>query len=358
MLHGRFGLTQCDKSRATPGYTLFSPTGQFDTYVVDMNGDVVHQWKLPEPPGNYTYLLANGNLIGAGRTEDGGTGLAAKGGHLYEMDWNGKIVWEHFDHMQHHDYRRLPNGNTVYLAWELMSDDAARRVGGGHESKRSTDGSYADVVREIDADGNLVWQWRVVENMEIEKYPICPLCDGKEFAHANSIFPLPNGDYLISFRHNHLIATIDRKTKKFSWEMCDWVLGHQHDVQMLDDGKILVFANGAHAPWHGPEEGSRLFEIDPDNDNQITWEYKGTPPYTFDSPFISGCQRLASGNTLVCEGRWGRIFEITRDGDIVWNYVSPYLMDKGPMKGGNAVFRAYRYAADSPEINGRLPALN
>ena len=194
MLHGQLGLTQCYKSRATPGYTLFSPTGQFDTYIVDMNGDVVHQWKLLEPPGNYTYLLANGHLMGAGRTEESVTGLAAKGGHLYEMDWDGNIVWEHFDHLQHHDYRRLPNGNTVYLAWELMPDDAARRVGGGHESKRSTDGIYADVVREIDADGNLVWQWRVVENMEIEKYPICPLCDGKEFAHANAIFPLPNGE--------------------------------------------------------------------------------------------------------------------------------------------------------------------
>jgi hypothetical protein len=63
---------------------------------------------------------------------------------------------------------------------------------------------------------------------------------------------------------------------------------------------------------------------------------------------------LWSGNTLICEGQWGRIFEVTPGGDIVWEYVSPFM---GPDDNGdpsNEIFRAYRYAASSPQIGGRV----
>ena len=85
------------------------------------------------------------------------------------------------------------------------------------------------------------------------------------------------------------------------------------------------------------------------------WTYAGDPPWSFNSPHISGAQRLASGNTLICEGLWGRIFEVTPDGEIVWEYVSPY--EGWIARGGGAgkwVFRALRYAAHSPHIAGRV----
>ena len=87
---------------------------------------------------------------------------------------------------------------------------------------------------------------------------------------------------------------------------------------------------------------------------KTVWEYRGKPSYTFFSPHISGAQRLPSGHTLICEGQWGRLFEVTPEGEIVWEYVSPFM---GPDRNGdpsNEVFRAYRYAADSPQIRNRL----
>ena len=64
-------------------------------------------------------------------------------------------------------------------------------------------------------------------------------------------------------------------------------------------------------------------------------------------------QRLNSGNTLICEGQWGRVFEVTPDKEIVWEYISPFF-DPAPGGGeANMMFRAYRYAADSAEIAGR-----
>ena len=75
----------------------------------------------------------------------------------------------------------------------------------------------------------------------------------------------------------------------------------------------------------------------------IVWQYQGSPPGTFFSWFISGAQRLETGNTLICEGIWGRIFEVTSEGEIVWEYISPYFSENHPSyTGGNYVFRAYR----------------
>ena len=62
-------------------------------------------------------------------------------------------------------------------------------------------------------------------------------------------------------------------------------------------------------------------------------------PTRFYSPFISGMQRLPNGNTLITEGSDGRVFEVTKDHELVWEFISPYWGQKLPM---NMVYRAYR----------------
>ena len=109
LLNSRSGVLQHDKLRATAGYTLFTPIALFTTYLIDMEGNVVHQWEMPNELGHYAYLLDNGNLLASVRTEEGPQGLPAKGGHLIEYDWSGNVVWEHIDHFQHHDFRRQKN---------------------------------------------------------------------------------------------------------------------------------------------------------------------------------------------------------------------------------------------------------
>ena len=152
------------------------------------------------------------------------------------------------------------------------------------------------------------------------------------------------------------MAIINKQTKEFDWALQDYEFGQQHDVQMLPNGNILFFANGAiPVGYHGPEVGSRVIELDPKT-NEIVWEYVGDPPRSFFSWFISGCQRLPNGNTLICEGLWGRLFEVTPEKEIVWDYSSPFFVeyDHPAYYNNNVVFRCYRYAADSPQIQGRL----
>ncbi|MDA0240724.1 MAG: hypothetical protein O3A84_11965, partial [Proteobacteria bacterium] len=58
------GLTLNDKDRATPGFTIYTPLrGDGVTYVLNMTGEVVHEWKHHAGPTNYGYLLPNGNLL-------------------------------------------------------------------------------------------------------------------------------------------------------------------------------------------------------------------------------------------------------------------------------------------------------
>ncbi len=86
--------------------------------------------------------------------------------------------------------------------------------------------------------------------------------------------------------------------------------------------------------------------------NEIVWQYSGDAQFAFYSGHISGCERLPNGNTLVCEGQSGRVFELTRDGDTCWEWVSPFTLKTSGGIRGSALFRAHRYFRDGPELAG------
>ena len=71
----------------------------------------------------------------------------------------------------------------------------------------------------------------------------------------------------------------------------------------------------------------------------------------FYSPNISGAQRQLNGNTLICEGSKGHLFEVNEAGELLWEYTAPVsfggpLSQGTTMNGQNAVFRTYRYSTD------------
>lgn len=86
----------------------------------------------------------------------------------------------------------------------------------------------------------------------------------------------------------------------------------------------------------GPESGSRVLEIDPVT-KEIVWEYgatdTGQPAWTFNTSFIGAVRRLPNGNTFIDKGMTGRFFQVTPAGEIVWEYVSPYV-GKAPLGPG------------------------
>ena len=345
----KFGLTEYDPSRAFPGFTLFSPSDGHETYLINMEGEVVHQWDLPQQLANYGQLLPTGNLLVSCVSAEGPS-LAAAGGRILELGWDGEILWEHTDHFQHHDFNRCPNGNTVYLAWELVApEDAGGIIGGLPGSEHDDGGVYVDVLREVNPAGELVWEWRMMDHFPFEKYTLRTNRHRHEFAHANTCFVQDAGNLLVSWRDLDLIALLDHESKELVWQMEERQWGGQHDPRRLENGNITIFANGSEQV--GPEF-SRVLELNPET-GETVWEYRGSPVDTFFSPRVSGAQRLPNGNTLICEGRQGRLFEVTSEGDIVWEFISPHEH----FRGGEMIrqiFRALRYGVDSPEIGGRV----
>jgi hypothetical protein len=161
----------------------------------------------------------------------------------------------------------------------------------------------------------------------------------------------------------------------------DQQLGTPHDARWIPRGhpgagRILVFNNragGSSARFSAVEEIAppllangryALARGAPYGPRAPAWRYVARPRESFFADFISGAQRTRNGNTLICAGPQGRLFEVNGAGEIVWEYWNPYsgtvrLRDGTPPQPGAepfAVFRAARIAPDHPGVRGRTLA--
>jgi len=152
----------------------------------------------------------------------------------------------------------------------------------------------------------------------------------------------------------------------------------QHDAEWIPpgspgEGHLLVFNNG-----HGRPDGSYssvdeiVLPVDKSGHysrprgaafgpRASLWSYAAATKSDFFSPVISGAQRLPNGNTLICSGMQGTLFEVTADREIVWKYVNPVkgepdlsgLFSIPAVGAAESVFRAYRFAPDYPGLAGK-----
>ena len=355
-IHHPVGLIHYTPTACYRGYTLFSTThGGKDAYLIDMEGNVVHRWHLEEGIP-YAYLLDNGNLLcRIGRPEDAGgvETLGASSAGVLELDWDSNIVWAYRDPMLHHDFQRMPNGNTLLLMWEPIPEDLVAEVKGGFEVDFAP-GMLGDVVREVTPDGATVSEWRSWEYMDVEEEVICHLEPRNEWSHGNCVNLTAEGDLLVSYRIIDTVGIADRASGEFKWKWGPGEIAHPHHPTWLDNGRVLLFDNGQHRRG---SSYSRVIEIDPAT-NEIHWEYDGSPRVSFYSNYISGAERLPNGNTLICEGAAGRFFEVTSRGEIVWEYINPFPVygartGREKPENSNATFRCHRYGPDHPALAGR-----
>ena len=344
------GLVYRDKAKSFDGYTIYSPARGRHANLLDAEGRTVHQWHHPEGIQHLKWL-PNGNLLVHGLPPESAEGLERIGGSaafLAELDHDSNVVWEYRDAYMHHDYQRLPNGNTLVARWEKLPADVTARVQGGHAAADDPEWMWADTVREIDASGAIVREWRSWEHLSPEHHVKCPLESRKEWTHLNSIEMTPAGDWLLSFRLTSTVVRVDGKTGDVRWRWGAGVLSHQHHATWLDNGHILIFDNGCHR--REMPSFSQVVELDPAT-KKIVWSYVSPVILGFYSFMVSGCERLSNGNTFITEGATGRLFEVTPDGETVWEYVSPWTLPSffGP---ATVVFRAYRVAEDDPRLDG------
>lgn len=344
------GLRALDATRASAGFTMFAPVfGDGSVYLIDLEGKVVHTWKMPYPPGLYGYLSEKGTLFYNGKIpNETFLGKAPfKGGVALEADWNGKVLWEVRHPNHHHDGRLLKNGNVLLLCATELPQDVARNVQGGRLGTEEKGKIWADYLVEMTKDGRTVWEWRTWEHLDPAKDGITAMQDDRsEWTHGNAVMELPDGNLLASFRNISTIIKIDRQTGEIVWRLGAPPLSGQHAPTPLPNGNLLIFDNGPHRLDH-TFPFSRVIEVHPAT-KEIVWKYQEAILPDFFSPRNSNAQRLPNGNTLINEGSFGRFFEVSPDGEVVWEYVNPYFAPAtaAPNSQYNTVFRVLRYTEE------------
>lgn len=293
------------------------------------------------------------------------------------------------------DYNSLDisNGTLLVLAhYNVQNDRINRKI-------RLVD----DVVYEVDlATRKIIWTWKAADHIDemgfddaalkaMQNYENEPKTegDGFDWFHQNCVSYLgPNkwfdgGDrrfhpdnLILDSREAGILAIVDRQSGRIVWragpyyrdgddKKLGWIIGPHHTHMIAKglpgEGNILVFDNGGQSGYGPPNDiapkgigvmrrqYTRVIEFNPLT-KDIVWEYSPSTANKPDqvlgiklfSPFISSAQRLLNGNTLITEGANGRIIEITKDFDLVWEYISPYLWDSSAPRARNLVYRAYR----------------
>ncbi|HJO82516.1 MAG: hypothetical protein QGG34_10225 [SAR202 cluster bacterium] len=153
--HHKFGLIHKTPAATYRGYTILTVSVGDQAMLVDMDGRVCHRWQY-DGGISYARVLPGGNLLLRAKAtgdDEMVRGLGGSAPALVELDWDSNKVWEYNDPMLHHDYARLPNGNTLALLFEAMSPEESAAVKGGYASDEDPDQMLGDIVREIAPDG-------------------------------------------------------------------------------------------------------------------------------------------------------------------------------------------------------------
>lgn len=330
----KLGVTLWDEERAWRGFNLYTNDVN-EAYLMDMAGRRLHTWILPD---GYTHCEHFELLVGAE------IAVVCVREALLKLDRESNVVWE-LDKLVHHDVAVLDDGTFLIPRTGKLREYKGRRVN-------------FDVLMWVADGGEVVDLWRSWDHLEalqqhhqptdLDEPHEAPLPKkGHDYYHLNTVEVLPDtplgredhrfraGNILICLRNVHLIVILDRDTKQVTWSWGPGELEFPHMPTMLPDGNILVYDNGV---WR---ENSRVIELDPVSE-QIVWTYEGKPPESFFSKRRGSNQRLPNGNTLIAESEKGHVVEVTREGEIVWEFWNPELKD-------NRRKRIYRFMRKSEE---------
>jgi hypothetical protein len=155
-LQGPTELLYWDKTQTADGYTFFGVRGT--TYLVDMEGRVVHSW----PAGTNPHLLDDGSILDASKDDPSGFG------GFVQVSWSGSTVWSYTEartnYVPHHDFVRIFNpklgtNTTLYIANKTVSSNQCIAAGCDPANARSYTNAQMDAIVEVDMAGNIVWEW-------------------------------------------------------------------------------------------------------------------------------------------------------------------------------------------------------
>lgn len=333
------GVVRRDPTRSCPGYTLYETQPLSRADLIDEMGTVVKSWSYgPSDRWERADLLPDGDLLVIGVDPhvwtDGGPPdrIADSSRYVLRLSWQGQVRWKK-SIRAHHDIEQTPDGRVLLLGFERRLVPAIN----------ATVPTRDDHLILLDRDGNVLESRSMLE--AIQRAPalfrllsVRPSTLGgppwvdllhsnsaewmrrRELAGKDRIYDLDN--VLVCFRHQNRVAVVNWTRNEVVWSWGERELSGPHDAQVLENGHFLVFDNGL------GRGASRVLEIDPAS-KRVVWQYAASPPTAFYTPSKGSAQRLPNGNTLIAESDKGRAFEVTPDGRVVWEFVSPHRLGNG-----------------------------
>jgi len=331
------GVVFWDRDRAQPGYHLYCTRHTGEAFLMDLSGRIVHRWEYlsTEESGSYHHaiMLDNGDLL-----------AIKQHAKLICVDWDSRPLWERRCTV-HHDLAPAPDGSLyaivrdhrIYRQMRVWFDAIAHLTADGEELRRWSTFDHLDELKAVldtssfldtVLDSALAGRPRTGKEATDMKAAVAKGRYDFDYFHINTISLLPDtplgrqdvrfqeGNLLICLRNVNQIAVLEKGSYRVLWAWGEGRLQWPHHPTMLKNGHILIFDNGVDRQY------SRVVELDPVS-AEIVWMYTAPRPEDFYSPARGSAQRLANGNTLICESDRGRAFEITPAGETVWRWHNP-----------------------------------
>ncbi|HXE71803.1 MAG TPA: arylsulfotransferase family protein [Candidatus Nitrosotenuis sp.] len=304
------GVTVHDRRRAWPGLNLVASPEELR--YVDMEGREVGR-----VPGSVTLEALE---QGAVTLEPGPPDMLLR--RLVRLDSAGQPLWFTQEACYHHDVAVDPRGR-IYVP----SGDLGATMPNGRPNTRG------NCLSVLDFHGR-----------ELERIPVDTLLPegGREpwYYFINSVRlvaeEIPGvarrGDVLLGLPHLGAVALIDPEARQLRWY---WNLPvrYTHDAHFYG-ANLLIFDNGGL-----DAERSEVVELDPRTGEKV-WSYQAEG---FHSGWGGSAQRLPNGNTLITQAVEGRVFEVTPQGEVVWEYYQS--QDQTASSG---IYRVRRLSGDAP----------
>jgi len=321
------GVTIHARGRAADGLNLFTSGDAPEATLMDMDGRLLHRWRrefrevwpdAPEPERKpdagwwrRCRLLPDGTLL-----------AIFEGLGIVKLDRDSTPVWAALNGA-HHDLELLPDGRIWLLTrrahivpWydaerPILEDFVTLLDPEGRELRRISllrafeESEFRGVWRDSEARRGPRGDVFHTNSLEI--------LDGR-FADREPAFR--EGNLLLSMLKQSVVAILDPERESIVWT-ARGEFRRQHDPGVLANGNLLLFDN------LGLGDRSRVLELDPLSLEAI-WSYEGTERHPFFSEKLGAAQRLPNGNTLITESDNGRAFEVTPDGETVWEFHNPH----------------------------------
>ena len=362
------GVTKHNPEKSFNGYTLYSTVYEQKAYLIDMKGKVVHSWAKPfeeiwpDPVADYIPPTHKIFWCRVWLDSDGGLyiqycidGPGNKAVGLTKLDKDSNLVWKYEDY-SHHDMELSANGNIYVLVNNIRHEP--------HKALPYVTKPFMDeFIVTLNSKGEEIARASILDMMYdsparsllelIGDTPSDPKLNTGDLLHPNTITEITQsvagkapmlkaGHVLVSFRNIDLLASFDLENQRMTWASYGpWRA--QHAPEFFDDGTIAMFDNEGNVSKEGG--ASRILHIDLNN-LAVLWEYIGSKNEPFYSPYNGFVQTLGNGNLLATETSAGRIFEIDKNKDIVWEFYVPERLESKGKKHIPSVFSGHRYAED------------